>query len=262
MTRALARGLSRAFMRAIWPETSNADCTAGDLAGDCEVTMTRPAFAMCGPLRPIECTAALALCLISAGALAAPGDVALCGDPFTNGVGPFDYDNAQQRTNPQEIPIVEQHHFTPQVESLTGGASSADVMDDLDYTLRAVPNHHRALNALARYDLQQGGIPTRWRSAECWFDRATRFRPDDGQVWLVYGNWLVGKQRQADALEAYERARKLLPESAEVHYNLGLLYFRMGEYAKAVESAKVAYAGQYPLPGLRRKLESRGYSLD
>lgn len=223
--------------------------------------MTRPAFASRSS-RVIVFSVGLLLLLAGPIVSSAPADVALCGDPFTNGVGPFDYGNAAQRTNPQEIPIVEGHHFTPQVESLTAGASSADVMDDLDYTLRAVPNHHRALNAVARYDLQQGGIPPRWRSAECWFDRATRFRPDDGQVWLVYGNWLAGKQRQADALEAYERARTLLPESAEVHYNLGLLYFKMGEYAKALASARVAYAGHYPLPGLRRKLEARGYSLE
>jgi tetratricopeptide (TPR) repeat protein len=210
--------------------------------------------------------AAAALMMSSAAAQAvaqpAPEELIDCGDPFTNGVGPYDYNNGEHRTNPQKIPIVEKFHFTRQVESLAAGASSEFIMSDLDYTLRAVPNHHRALNAVARYDLREGSIPPRWHSAACWFHRATLFRPDDGQVWLVYANWLAGKKREEQALEAYQRAKALLPESPEVDYNLGLLYFNMGNFAKSLESAKAAYAGNYPLPGLRRKLAERGFSLD
>ncbi len=199
----------------------------------------------------------------SAGALAAePVDLAECGDPFANTVGPFDYGNGEERTNFAKIPVVERYHFTPAVESLAQGSSSKYVLDDLDYTLRAVPNHHRALNAMARFDVERGGIPPRWRSAQCWFDRATRFKPDDGQVWLIYANWMTRKKQNDDALEAYLRAKTLLPDSVEVDYNIGLLYFKMGDYEKSLASAKAAYAGNYPLQGLRRKLVERGYSLD
>jgi tetratricopeptide (TPR) repeat protein len=204
-----------------------------------------------------------ALLVAAAGAFAAgPAAVGECGDPFSNGVGPFDYNNGEERTNPAKIPIVEKHHFNRQVESLTAGQSSEFIMSDLDYTLRAVPNHHRALNAVARYDLREKGIPPRWHSAQCWFDRATLFRPDDGQVWLVYANWMARKNRNEDALEAYGRAKALLPNSAEVDYNMGLLYFNMGDFEKSLASAKAAYAGNYPLPGLRRKLAERGFTLD
>jgi hypothetical protein len=207
--------------------------------------------------------AGLCTVLIASGVHSAPEELANeCGDPFTNGVGPFDYNNGEERTTPAKIPIVEQFHFTPVVESLARGSTSSSAMDDIDYTLRAIPNHHRALNAMARFDIEKGGIPPRWRSAQCWFDRATRFRPDDGQVWLIYGNWYARKQRNEDALEAYTRAKRLLPDSIEVDYNLGLLYYKMGKYEKALEHAKTAYAGNYPLQGLRRRLAEKGYSLD
>lgn len=205
---------------------------------------------------------AAALLLLAAPARAAGADAELdCGDPFANGVGPWDYTNAEDRSNPQRIPIVERYHFTTGVETLTKGESTAYVLGDIDYTLRAVPNHHRALNAAARYDIENGGTPLRFRSAYCWFQRAMVFRPEDGTVRLIYGNWLTRKGRNEEALEAYADAKKLMPGSVEVDYNMGLLYLKMGDLEKARESAQVAYAGNYPLDGLRRKLAEKGVAL-
>jgi hypothetical protein len=45
-----------------------------------------------------------------------------------------------------------------------------------------------------------------------------------------------------------------------LNYNIGLLYFDMGDYAKAVEHARVAYNAGYPLVGLRKKLIDQGYA--
>lgn len=195
---------------------------------------------------------------IPASAQKALGEVAAeCGNPFNNGVGPYDYNNGEDRTNMRKIPIVEKYHFTPVVESLARGSTSESAMGDIDYTLRAVPNHHRALNAMARFDIEKGGIPPRWHSAECWFERAIQFRPDDGEVWLIYANWKARKQRNGEALEAYVRAKKLLPDNIEVDYNMGLLYLKMGQYEKALAHAKTAYAGNYPLQGLRHRLEEK-----
>ena len=206
---------------------------------------------------------ALLMLVVPARAQAAPKEVAgECGNPFANGVGPYDYNNGEERMNPQKIPIVEKYHFTPVVESLARGSTSESAMGDLDYTLRAVPNHHRALNAMARFDIEKGGIPPQWHSAQCWFDRATAFQPDDGQLWLIYANWIARKQHYEDALQAYTRAKQLLPESSEVDYNMGLLYFKMGQFEKALSHARSAYAGNYPLQGLRHRLEEKGYSLD
>ena len=68
-----------------------------------------------------------------------------------NAYGPFDYrDPVSKRDN---LPIVESFHFTPDVESLRHGRSGS-VLGDLRYTLRAFPNHHRALKSMARYGLE------------------------------------------------------------------------------------------------------------
>jgi tetratricopeptide (TPR) repeat protein len=212
--------------------------------------------------RRLAAACAAALVVAAASATAAGPDTELdCGDPFANGVGPWDYNNAEDRSNPQRIPIVEKFHFTAGVESLTKGESTAYVLGDIDYTLRAVPNHHRALNAAARYDIENGGTPPRFRSVYCWFQRAMVFRPEDGTVRLIQGNWLSRKGRNEEALEAYAEAKRLMPGSVEVDYNMGLLYLKLGDYEKARESARVAYAGNYPLDGLRRKLAEKGYPL-
>lgn len=185
-----------------------------------------------------------------------------CGDVFTNAVGPFDYTDPSDRA--AQLAIVEKHHFNSDVESLERGISSSNLLDDIAFTLRVFPNHHRALNAVARYELEKGGIPPEGKvlSAECWFDRARRFKPDDGTVWLIYANLKARKNDVDEALEAYGRAQELMPDNPEVHYNLGLLYFKLGDYEKSRAHARVAYEGQYPLQGLRRRLGEKGYSPD
>ena len=64
----------------------------------------------------------------------------------------------------------------------------------------------------------------------------------------------------------YERARDVLREgndqldgqSAEIHYNLGLVLLKLGQPQVAREHGKEAYRLGYPLPGLKRKLERAG----
>lgn len=220
-------------------------------------TSRRPRLA-----RPLLLAVALALPLGAVAADAYNRDTGEdCGDVFTNATGPFDYTNAEDRTRTVAagVPIVERFHFTRDIEALNGDEKF--ILENLDYTLRAVPNHHRALNAVGRYDIERG-IPTRRRSAQCWFERALRFRPEDGVVWQIYANYKARKGHTEEALEAYGRAKQINPDSVEVDYNLGLLYLKLGQYEKARESARVAYAGNYPLEGLRRKLAEKGYPLD
>jgi tetratricopeptide (TPR) repeat protein len=205
---------------------------------------------------------AIAVIAWPAASVAQIADIADCGDVLSNATGPFDYNNGLDQSDPNRIPVVEKFHFTPKVESLQGGASGAFALGDLDYTLRAIPNHHRALNAVVKYDLQHNGTPINYRPVECWFDRAFRWRPDDGTVWLIYGNWKAGKKDIPGALEAYRRAKELRPDSAELDYDLGLMYLRLGEYEKALEAARAAYGANYPLQGLRKKLAEKGYKVE
>jgi tetratricopeptide (TPR) repeat protein len=92
-------------------------------------------------------------------------------------------------------------------------------------------------------------------SVDCWFDRAMRFRPDDGQVRLIYGITLLKANRVPAAIQRLDEADKLLPNDPNVQYNLGLAYFDEKDYDKAHEYAKKAYALGFPLPGLRDKLQ-------
>jgi tetratricopeptide (TPR) repeat protein len=199
-----------------------------------------------------------------------------CGHPFDSPgrFGPFDYTDPVKKP---ELNLVEPHHFTSYMEEIalygvaSRNASQVEeaegfglVAGNLDYTLHAFPNHSKALYAMGMWQLRQrkerpleaagwvsGG---KIYSAECYFERAVMFKPDDGMVHHAYGAFLqkAGKPKQAAA--EYERAIALMPDFPEPHYNLGLLYVDSGNLTKAAEHADRAYALGYPLDGLKRKL--------
>ncbi len=204
---------------------------------------------------PVITAAVFALASLAAPAPASAQEAQGCG-PLGNAYGPWDYSDAAVRA--QRLSIVEQYHFTSEVEALQAG-HSGDLAHDIDYTLRAFPNHPRALWAMARLQLRDGYPPNaHYYSAECYFDRALRWRPEDPAVWFVYGLYLHRKKDLDGAIEKYRRALELQPNNLEAHYNLGLAYAERKQYSEAREQAKLAYAGGYPLPGLRRILEKNG----
>ncbi len=179
-----------------------------------------------------------------------------CGS-LENAYGPFDYRDPSFVDN---LRLVEIAHFTPSVESLTRGNTAIRPGHDLDYTLRAFPNHHRALNAVARHQLQYpGGPPPKMRyTAECYFERAIHFTPDDAMVRMLRGNYHAKSGSYKKALKDYQEALRLEPESAEIHYNIGLLYVKLKDYKEARSHAQRAYQYGYPLPGLRNQLKRMG----
>lgn len=190
-------------------------------------------------------------------ACAAHADEANCG-PVTNAYGPFDYRTATKA----QLSLVENAHFTPGVERLTKGESTAYVGGDLDYTLRAFPNHHRALMSMSKLSLRDNR-PTpagAHFSIDCYFDRAFRFRPDDPMPRMIAGLHLVKLGRRNEALENLAMAASLGEQdsNANLHYNLGLAYFELKEMDKAVVHARKAYDAGFPLPGLRNKLRQAG----
>jgi len=178
-----------------------------------------------------------------------------CGE-LTNAYGPFDYTNGAYKPN---LRLVESGHFSAEVEKLSKGVSSS-LGSDLDYTLRAFPNHHRALMAIAKLSLRDKMPRPRGarRSVDCYFDRAIRFKPDDGIVHMVYGIYLSNAGNHAKAIEQLHEAVTLEPENANINYNLGLLYFNQKEYGQAKKYAQKAYALNFPLPGLKKKLAQLG----
>ncbi len=187
-------------------------------------------------------------------ATAAAADEFTCG-VLKNATGPFDY----RKPTGDTLQLVEQYHFTPDVEALRHGATG-QIGDDLDYTLRVFPNHPRALAALVglqfklKTDRPRG---TKWPVA-CYFDRAIRFVPDDGNVRVIWGVYLLRLGKTKEAIEQFNEATKLGEDSVTLHYNAGLAYFDLGDYEKSVEHAKRAYALGTALPGLKKMLVKAG----
>jgi len=176
-----------------------------------------------------------------------------CG-PLKTGYGPYDY-----RTGMKKLEIVEQYHFTSDVETLRSGVSSS-IGGDIDYTLRASPNHHRALMAMVNLGFMKHTERPKGAhyTIPCYFDRAIRFAPDDGTVYLVYGVYLSRSGKKPEALQALKTAESLQKDDTNIEYNLGLVYFDLKDYPNARLHAKRAYELGFTLPGLRRLLEGAG----
>lgn len=179
----------------------------------------------------------------------------ICGD-LDNGInGPFDYIGADRN----HLKLVEDHHFTKNVERLNiyeGSAHGAD----LDYTLRAYPNHHRALDTMSRLAIRDKTPQPRGAryTTLCWFERAIRFKPNDVMVRLIFSSHLLKIDKLDMALEQLLFAIDLEPDNPLTAYNLGLIYLKKRDYEKAVHFAKKAYAQDFPLQGLKQQLRSAG----
>lgn len=178
-----------------------------------------------------------------------------CGEIRGRHFGPYDY---RLRAD-FDLNIVEQAHFTPEVEAGLRG-NSGYLGGDLHYTLLAVPNHVRALAAMAKVGLRDKQMQLQGAKypVECYFDRAIRFTPDDGSVRAAYGNYLSALGRTSDALNAFSEAVRLQPDDPTINYNAGLIYLKSKDYDKALFHAQKAYQRGFPLPGLKSKLEALG----
>lgn len=188
-------------------------------------------------------------------ALAFPASAAeYCGS-LANMYGPYDY-----RIDKDKLKIVEDFHFTPEVEMLRRG-KSGNLGGDLDYTLRAFPNHHRALLAMMRLaEREKRAQPLGARyTLSCYFERALRFRPDDEVVRLLYGMHLAKQGKKDEALRQLDQvANSSTDKDALTHYNLGLTYLDLGRSDQALHHAQLAYQMGIELPGLRNKLVKAG----
>ena len=205
------------------------------------------------PRRHWPLIAAITL-LASGAAFGQSQSEALCG-LIQNSFGPFDY-RTERNANLQ---MVESHHFTRQVETLVKGQEGY-LGGDLDYTLRAFPNHHRALMSVIQWaertKLTQ--LPNMRYSVECWFDRAVRFSPDDTTARMLYATYLMKISRVQDAGAQLERVASMAPDNPFTQYNVGLIYLDAHNYERALRQAHVAYALGFPRSDLKDKLVAAG----
>ncbi|MBS1157319.1 MAG: repeat-containing protein [Proteobacteria bacterium] len=199
-----------------------------------------------------------------------------CGELKNHGnIGPWDYADPTSTMATGENPMgrikrVENVHFNPQMQSLDLKKFSIErLTSEFNYTLRVFPNHPRALLALSKLEGIAGGkLPqnsitpfTPKITADCFFDRAIRFRPNDKAVRIVYGMHLQQRGKLKEALVEYELAKSLGENSASFNYNFGLLHADMKNWDKAYEYAVKAQNAGLMLPGLRGKLEKAGRPL-
>ncbi|MGE0383614.1 MAG: tetratricopeptide repeat protein [Gammaproteobacteria bacterium] len=179
-----------------------------------------------------------------------------------HGFSPKDY----SKSTVKEIDIVERYHFTPQVEALQRGNTTADPIGDVTYTLARFPNHYRALLAASRYARRPGkksmeGHLERLQSPDCYFWRAFQMFPSDAKLFAAYGVHLASNGRHKEAAEAFEDALKLNENMLDARYNLGLARLKLGNKEEARRHAEIVYGRGYPLPGLRRQLKAAGIEI-
>lgn len=182
----------------------------------------------------------------------------LCGPLERPGqYGPYDYRTATA----EQKRLVEGAHFTPPVEALQSGRRSKRPTGDIDYTLRAFPNHLRALLAMTRWSERIGKNhpPGATYTVECYYERAIRFRPDDAGVRALYANYLIDRKRFKEAREQLEQAASGDYErDPQISYNIGMAYFELEEYERSLEYAQRAYRAGVPFPALKEKLRQVG----
>jgi tetratricopeptide (TPR) repeat protein len=98
---------------------------------------------------------------------------------------------------------------------------------------KGVPDAHVLLGILHK----EGGD---YEAAEREFRAAEKENPDNGQVMLELGKLLLVRGDLKEAQIRLEKAYAALPDAPGVHYQLGLLYSRLGEKEKAQEHLRLS----------------------
>jgi tetratricopeptide (TPR) repeat protein len=181
-----------------------------------------------------------------------------CQNPGREGQPPHDYRNPEHRRD--HLPVVEQAHFTRNVQMLVKG-ERGPLPQDIVYTLRAFPNHTPALYSMMRFEQNKERdaiAESSWPAAECFLQRAIKYDPDNAKLYLLYGNYLKKKKQPEMALENYKTAVSIEPQSADLHLALGYLYFDLERYEEAVSQALKARELGSKKMKLYKKLKNAG----
>ncbi len=177
-----------------------------------------------------------------------------CGN-LRDSAGPYDY----RTVDPATRNLVERFHFTPQVEQLVGG-QSGHLGGDLEYTLRAMPNHHRALISAMTYGqrLKLPQLPNARFPIECYFRRALQFAPDDTIARLLYATYLFQNKRDGDADKQIAVTIEIARDNGFAHYNIGMVLAEFGRYDQALQQSHRATELGFERPQLREILVKAG----
>ena len=75
-------------------------------------------------------------------------------------------------------------------------------------------------------------------STQCWFDRAVAYRSNDPNVRIVVATELIKRGQKDEAREHSESRNKIAKDNGAISYNVGLLYFELGDYERSMSFAK------------------------
>lgn len=184
------------------------------------------------------------------------------GEPCTGkpGYGPYDYIKDKSK-----VALVEQYHFTSEVEALIHGESGS-LEGDLNYTLRAFPNHHKALLSVIRLKLdmvkglRHGKLKTQ---PECYLMRAISYSPKDPAPYSLYAYYLSNLGQKDKAKELYQQATDIAPDNIRIKYAFALFLLNNNEKNEAYRLAKEIYEKEQNAPtGLRDQLKKAGVWQD
>ncbi len=76
------------------------------------------------------------------------------------------------------------------------------------------------------------------------FYRATKVAPDEPKIWNALGSTYMAVEEFRKAEEAFLKAVQVDPGFSEARMNLGILYFKMKDYKRAIENLKMAIADE------------------
>jgi tetratricopeptide (TPR) repeat protein len=192
----------------------------------------------------------------------------LTGEPCTGGYmayGPFDYTNSMHHK--LKLDIVEEYHFTKDIELLIKGKTGY-LTEDLNYTLTAFPNHHKALNAIMYYqiinkiDIDKGTKKPLNSPVECYFQRAINFAPHDIVAYALYADYLKRTKHISEAEQVYQKAMIKMPDDLALKYHYGLFLCAVKKFPEALAQAKIVYKANYPKSNLKKMLKNTGQWKD
>jgi len=172
-----------------------------------------------------------------------------------SGYGPYDYINPAHK---HKMPIVESYHFTREVENHTKGKSGS-IAGDLDYTLRAIPNHHKALLSTIRYQLKLNNNLLQKKKKlltpiECYLQRGINFNPKDVGTLALYAYYLKKLKRYNKSEKIFQKALEIEPDNTKIQYTYSLLLIKLKLYEKALELAQKVYKKKGAPIALKKQL--------
>jgi tetratricopeptide (TPR) repeat protein len=119
-----------------------------------------------------------------------------------------------------------------------------DARPNLAKALELSPNNARALYYRALVERNQGDLS----SAIADFEEMARQYPESRDAHRELGFTLYQEHKYAEALTQYEDLQQIAPDDLAAHYNLAILYRRMGDRQKSAIQAKM-FADQKDDPG-------------